>query len=137
LASEVDKFKNGFFDRGRVLEAMDAATFREMKRMGALTRTVAKRSMVKRKGASLPGRPPHEHVGTIDRLLFFAYDYQSESMVVGPVGFSGSTVLRDLEYGKKASGKLGGAIAPRPFMRPAMSVALAKFGERIRMRASS
>ena len=116
MASEVDKFKAGFFDRGVVLDAMDKASRRAMMRTGGYTRKVARNSMKKKKGAAPAGSPPHVHIGHVKNLLYFAYDTQQKSLVVGPVGFKDSPVPRILEFG-------GGKQEKRPFMKPAMLTA--------------
>lgn len=62
-------------------------------------------------------------------MIYFGYDRQSDSVIVGPVGFKGSNVPRVLEYGgktvitRRVRGKLVRKvvqIAPRPYMRPAL-----------------
>lgn len=123
---EVDTFKAGFFDRGAVLAAVGAAATTGMKRTGGYVRAVARNSMKKSLVASAPGAPPHVHVGTLKNLLFFAFDLQSESVVVGPVGFKGSAVPKVLEFG-------GGPIAKRPYMKPAQELAVANFAANIRV----
>lgn len=57
--------KAGFFDRARVMEAVDKATKKVLSRFGAYVRTRAKTSIRKGRGrTSEPGRPPYSHVGT-------------------------------------------------------------------------
>lgn len=123
---EVDTFKAGFFDRGAVLAAVGAAATTGMKRVGGYTRTVARNSMKKSKAASKPGQPPHVHVGTLKNLLFFAFDFATNSMVVGPVGFKGSDVPSVLEFG-------GRKIEKRPYMKPAQEIAIQNFAQNIRV----
>lgn len=125
MASEVDKFKAGFFDRGAVLDAMDKATRRAMMRTGGYTRKVARNSMRKKKGPAPPGSPPNVHVGHIKNLLYFAYDTQTKSLVVGPVGFKNSPVPRILEFGSGKQSK-------RQFMKPAMDAAAPTMAQSIK-----
>jgi hypothetical protein len=125
MASEVDKFKQGFFDRGTVLAAMDEAAVRGMKRTGGYLRKVARNSMKKRAGASPPGQPPNVHVGTIKSLLFFAFDPATKTLVVGPVGFGGSDVPKVLEFS-------GRGIAKRPFMKPAQDASVDRLAPSIK-----
>lgn len=112
MASEVDRFKSGFFDRGAVKDAMSEAARRGMMRTGGYLRTIARNSMKKAIGASAPGSPPNVHVGTLKNLLFFAYDAASKSVVVGPVALGNSDVPRVLEFS-------GRGIDKRPYMKPA------------------
>lgn len=76
-----------FFDREKVFRAMDKAKLRALSKFGAFVRTRARTSMRKRKKPSAPGTPPSAHVGTLKKLLYFAYDPATKSVVVGPVPF--------------------------------------------------
>lgn len=119
-----------FFDRPRVMAAVDAATRRVLSKFGAFVRTTAKQSIKKRKRVSMPLGPPSSHVGTLKRGILFGYDRERKSVVVGPVPFSGtvdSRALPALEYGGRSTmrGRDGSTqsitVAPRPFMGPAMA----------------
>ncbi|HUX17173.1 MAG TPA: hypothetical protein VMW52_11920, partial [Phycisphaerae bacterium] len=79
------RVKELFFDAPAVRRAMDDASHKALSRIGAFLRTRARGSMREAKGPSRPGKPPHAHVGTIKRLLFFSYDRATRSVVVGPV----------------------------------------------------
>lgn len=129
-SSEVDRFKQGFFDRGLIISAMDQATRKAMVSTGAYTRTVARNSMKKRKGPSDPMTPPHVHVGTLKNLLYFNYDPQARTVVVGPVGLGNSKVPGILEYGNKF-------VEPRPYMAPAGNKAYKKFAGKVRFTFST
>lgn len=140
-------FKLEFFDEQKVIDALDKATRRNLIRQGALLRTIAKRSMRKRKRASQPGQPPSVHSGELKKLLFFSWDASSRSVVVGPVGFKSQpsdpslgTVPAVLEKGgtvtraasRRPKRDRGRAvqrvrIAPRPFMVPAMEKSAEKY----------
>lgn len=124
MGREVDNFKQGFFDRGAVLNAMDEATRRGMSKTGGYVRKVARNSMKSAKGPAPPGSPPNVHQGQIKELLYYAYDSGTKSMVVGPVGFSGSDVPKVLEYS-------GRRIEKRPFMKPAMDASVDKLAPSI------
>ncbi|MCL4198366.1 MAG: hypothetical protein KJZ69_12840, partial [Phycisphaerales bacterium] len=72
---------------------------------------------------------PHSHVGLLRRFILFGYDRQSDSVVVGPVGFKASTAPAVLERGgtttvtRRRSGKRTERrvrIAARPYMNPAL-----------------
>ncbi|HOD83619.1 MAG TPA: hypothetical protein PKG77_19550 [Phycisphaerae bacterium] len=102
----LDKMKSMFFDRAKVKNAVDRATRQVLSKFGAFVRKTARQSIRKRKGVSKPGTPPSSHVGLLKRLIFFGYDTQKKSVVIGP------TPLRDvpeapplLEYGGRARRK--------------------------------
>ena len=71
-------------------------------KFGAYVRRAAKSSIRKAKSTSKPGRPPHSHVGTLKRLLYFGFDPATASVVVGPVPFAAGTAPRVLELGGEA-----------------------------------
>lgn len=147
-----------FFDRPRVRSAMDAATRRSLSKAGAYIRQSAKTSMRKKKGPSPPGKPPHAHAGTLRRLMFFAYDRNRKSVVVGPLKFRKGEAPRRLEFGATFNSRprmvrmtkpVGSdqkgrflsrgdrvliqgrvTIKPRPYMRPAMARELPKLPRR-------
>lgn len=125
MAGEVDRFKNGFFDRKAVIAIIGQAAASGMMRTGGYVRKVSRNSMKKKKGPSAPGSPPHVHSGELKKLLYFAFDYGTKSMVIGPVGFKGSDVPRVLEFG-------GRGIAARPYMRPAMVASLPRLAPSIK-----
>ena len=93
-----------------------------------------KRSIRPRKRNSRPGEPPSSHAGHLRRLILFGYDRQSDTVVVGPVGFRRSRAPNVLKFGGRTiverRGKLRGGgrnrekrtvrIAARPYMRLAL-----------------
>ncbi len=123
------RIKQMFFDRPKVKRAVDAARRRVLSKAGAFVRQTARTSIRKRKGSSKPGNPPHSHVGLLRRFILFGYDRQSDSVVVGPVGFRDSSAPRVLERGgtttvtRRRRGKQTERrvrIAARPYMKPAL-----------------
>ncbi len=123
------RIKQMFFDRPKVRRAVDAARRKVLSKAGAFIRQTARTSIRKRKGSSKPGNPPHSHVGLLRRFILFGYDRQSDSVVVGPVGFKASTAPAVLERGgtttvtRRRSGKRTERrvrIAARPYMNPAL-----------------
>jgi len=122
--------KTIFFDRKAVRSAVDRATRRVLSRFGAFVRRAAKSSIRKRKRTSTPGEPPSSHTGLLRRFIFFGYDRQRRSVVIGPqrlnqkVGDAPqalehggmSTVVEGLR-GKRRKRKI--KIAARPYMGPA------------------
>ena len=117
--------KEGFFDRQKILDSVDAATRRVLSKFGAFVRTRARTSIRKRKGTSAPGSQPYSHVGTLRELIFFSYDREAQSVVIGPTLASDPTgAPENLEYGGAADLPEGRKsrrvkIKPRPFMGPA------------------
>lgn len=77
-----------FFDKQAVISRMDKARRRILSKAGAFIRRRARSSIRRRKRVSRPGEPPSAHSGdkvaTLKNILF-AYDPQSNSVVVGPV----------------------------------------------------
>lgn len=124
--------KAAFFDRPAVKSAVDQATRRNLSKFGAFVRQRAKTSIRRPpKSAnpriSQPGRPPYSHTGLLKKFLFFAYDANAQSVVIGPV------LLRKSD-GKAPSLLEHGGVAvrerkrrryrPRPYMQPAFDAEL-------------
>jgi hypothetical protein len=136
--------KELFFDRAKVLAAVDDATRRQLIKAGSFVRRSARQSMRKRKKASEPGQPPRVDSGELKKFLFFAYEPAKKTVVVGPVQLGKSIAPSVLEFGgsyQNSQGKLipetplrltkNGKVAlrrikgqvkiePRPFMGPAL-----------------
>lgn len=145
--------KAGFFDRSRVIKSVDAASRRVLSRFGSFVRQRAKSSIRnapkediatglrlkgrRRKGqkvrdaVSKPGQPPYSHAGLLRTFLFFAWDQDRKSVVIGPARINrpavagGQTVPELMEYGGRTARK-GKSLryAPHPFMRPAFNAEL-------------
>ena len=108
------RFKKMFFDSPKVISAVDKTTRRVLSRFGAYVRTVAKRSIRKRKKAAPPGQPPSSHTGLLKKFIWFGYEPDSKSVVIGPARLSGKNrgeAPSLLEYGKE--------FPARPYMGPA------------------
>ena len=134
--------KKYFFDMQRVTDAVDAATRRALSKAGSFIRRDARQSMRKAKIKSKPGNPPHVHKGQVKRFLFFAYEPDTASVIIGPEKISGvtsKTALHALEYGGETTMVIGKRhrrrywwqkaphneyrqiiIQARPFMGPAL-----------------
>ena len=144
-----------FFDRDKVKAKIDHATRRQLMHAGGRTRVTARNS-IKRAGkrriarkttrkyrrgqrdptVSRPGKPPRQHVGGKQnlKLILYAYDRTSNSVVVGPVQFRNAAGVRDLpgvlEHGGRSKVRVrtrSGArktrpttVKARPFMGPAL-----------------
>lgn len=121
--------KGNFFDRKKVVDAVGRATRRVLSKFGAFVRVRARSSIRKRKGVSTPGGPPSSHTGLIRKFLFFAYEPDRKSVVIGPARLNSVVdpdALPALEYGGEstAEDRRGGkrkriSVRARPFMGPA------------------
>jgi len=97
-----------FFDSPRVMRAVDRATRRVLSRFGAFVRQTAKTSIRKRKRISRPGEPPSSHAGLLRAFIYFGYDADRRSVVIGPTPlhsreYRGGEVPALLEYGVEPS----------------------------------
>lgn len=87
--SALQSFKAGFFNRAKVLKAIDEAEYVSLVKAGAYVRKTAQRSMRYRKAKSNPGEPPSAHQDSpkgplLRKLLTFAWEPETKSVVVGP-----------------------------------------------------
>ena len=97
------RIKDLFFDRQKVIRAVDQATRKALAKAGAFIRQRAKTSIRKRQGPARAGDPPHSHVGLLKKFLFFGYDPASKSVVIGPARLARSTdAPHTLEFGGAA-----------------------------------
>jgi hypothetical protein len=78
------KVKELFFDRAAVTSATDRGRVRALNRIGAYLRLTAKRSMRRRKGSSAPGEPQHAHTGLLRDHVYYTFDHNTNSVVIGP-----------------------------------------------------
>lgn len=125
------------FSEKPVLKAKDRGTRKALKSIGALVRTVAKRSMKRRKTASLPGKPPRVIDGKLKKFLFFVVD-GAESVTVGPVKLAETGTPAILEYGGVKRNRVRRAgrrttqhiqVDARPYMGPAQETTSGKYAE--------
>jgi len=72
-----------------------------LSKFGALVRQRSRRSIRKRKQASKPGSPPTNRTGVLKRYIYFGYDSNRRSVVIGPVIAPGKAgkAPETLEYG--------------------------------------
>ena len=131
VGMKLDEFKKLFFDEKKVLDATDRARQRVLSRFGAYVRTAARSSIRKRRRTSEPGQPPSSHTGLLKRFIFFGYDRNWRSVVIGPTRLNQATgdAPPALEYGGPSQVIGGGqrkrkvvrriTIRARPFMQPA------------------
>lgn len=155
------EIKDLFFDRANVRRAVDRAKKRPLIKGGAFIRRAARSSLKKvrrpKKGFSKnektaarqrarvsdpspAGQPPKSRSSEPNlRTIFFVWDRQSESVVVGPVVLPSRSTDRtapDLqEHGgrgvvrRRGKKPIRGTWPRRPFMRPALESVLPKIPE--------
>jgi len=124
-----------FFDKKKIVDAVDKATRKVLAKFGAFVRQAAKSSIRTRKRISQPGQPPSSHAGTLKRLIFFGYDADRRSVVIGPMPFRKAeapalleqdhvagttrTVVRTVKSKRGGTQRRRMVYRARPFMGPA------------------
>jgi hypothetical protein len=118
--------KGLFFDRPAVMKAVDRAERKVLSRFGSFVRRGARSSIRKRKPISTPGFPPSSHTDLLKRNIFFLYDPQRSSVVIGPILLNkGTDAPALLEHGgsvmrQRDRKPVRMTYRPRPFMGPAL-----------------
>ncbi|HEX8322490.1 MAG TPA: hypothetical protein VF595_01135 [Tepidisphaeraceae bacterium] len=129
----VDFTFENFFDRTQVTTRIKKGVRRSLSKIGAYVRTSAKTSIRTRKKVAEAGSPPSSHTGLLKKLIFFAYDPDSESVVVGPAKLTSKNTKAPeiLERGGTGVNARGQPVLYRkfPFMQPAFEKNRAKFPE--------
>src|SRR5438094_633994 len=101
---KINDLKSRFFDRPRVHKAMDKAARAALSKFGSFVRTRAKSSIRRRKRISAAGQPPSSHTGLLKDFIFFAYEPDAKTVVIGPARLNRTTgAPRLLEEGGTAS----------------------------------
>lgn len=79
--------KANFFDSSKVRNQLERKERSALSRVGSFIRRRMRSKIRKRKRPSKPGQPPSAHTTGFASLrsIFFAYDQQRHSVVVGPV----------------------------------------------------
>ena len=121
------KINQLFFDREAVTSKVAPAIRKVLSKFGAFVRRTAKGSIRRRRKAAPPGSPPSSHTGLLKKFIFFGYDPEQRSVVIGPTrldrrGQGEAPSL--LEYGGQTTlvrrGKRERATyRARPYMGPA------------------
>lgn len=138
IGVRINQAKGLFFDRKAVMDKTTAAERRVLSKFGAFVRTSARSSMRRRKKPSAPGQPPSAHVGLIKQFLFFVYDPDRKSVIIGPALLNKpsrnavevlekggtTTVLRRDPNGQRRNRTI--KVAARPYMQPAFDKNLPK-----------
>ncbi len=144
MGFSIEVIRRGFFDQAKVARAVSLAKRKALSKAGAYVRQRDRQSIKRKKGAAEPGGPPHAHVaGSAGiKLILFAWDPKTESVVVGAVKYDGAKGPKD---GARNIEKGGEAVAqdgkgrPRkyryrgnPHTVPAMKHEAPKFAELFR-----
>lgn len=125
LGLKFHQAKAAFFDRPAVMNAVNRAERRVLSKFGAFVRRGAKSSIRKRKAVSEPGRPPSSQTGLLRKTIFFVYEPNRGSVVIGPIELNkGTEAPRLLEHGGQVTRRERNqrkrlVYRPRPFMGPA------------------
>jgi hypothetical protein len=122
--------QGGFFDRAKVMSAIDPATRRVLSGFGAFVRRRARSSIRTRKRISTPGAPPSSHTGLLKQFIYFSFDAASRSVVIGPAKLNKPGDMAVLEHGGDTTLRRRGKsfrahYEARPFMQPAFDAEIA------------
>lgn len=133
IGVRIAQAKSLFFDRQKVLSQVSRAERRVLSKFGAYVRQDAKQRIRRRKRPSQPDESPTNQTGLLKRHIYFVFDPDRRSVVIGPARLStGTEAPATLEYGGDAvvdtpQGKpVRVAIAERPYMGPAFRQELPK-----------
>ena len=108
-----------------VVEAANAAAFKNVGHAGATIRKDAIASITTSDEKSMPGTPPHTRKGSLPRSIAFAAE--DLEAIVGPRESIAGDAGHLHEFG--GTGESGEQFDERSFMEPALERNLARFGE--------
>lgn len=133
IGVRISQAKSLFFDRQQVQSKVSRAERKVLSRFGAYVRQDAKQRIRRRKRSSQPDESPTNQTGLLKRHIYFVFDPDRRSVVIGPARLStGTEAPATLEYGGSAvvetpQGKpVRVAIEERPYMGPAFRQELPK-----------
>lgn len=96
--------KSNFFDRKKVIDAVDAGKRQALSKAGAFVRQRAKSITGRRSSKSAKnGEAPKRHAGQLHDLIYFAYDDVHASTDVGPTPFGDGDAPNLLEFSGTAT----------------------------------
>lgn len=139
MGLSIETLRRGFFDQSKVVRAVSLAKRKAFGKAGAYVRQRDRSSIRRKKGSAPPGQPPHAHApgNSGIKLIFFAWDQRSESVVVGAVKFDGAKGPKDgarlTELGGEAQARDGKGrprrvrYRPHPHTGPALKAEAPKF----------
>lgn len=106
MTLDVKGFRASFFDRDAVMNATSRAERQVLSKFGAFVWKRAKTSIRQsKKKTSEPGKPPIGKTRKLRRFIFFAYDKEEKSVVIGPARLSGT-----VDPGAPARLEFGGSL---------------------------
>ncbi len=133
IGLRLSQAKSLFFDRQKVLSQVSRAERRVLSKFGAYVRQDAKQRIRRRKRPSQPEESPTNQTGLLKRHIYFVFDPDRHSVVIGPARLSaGTEAPATLEYGGSATIETSRRkpvrveIQPRPYMGPAFRQELPK-----------
>lgn len=139
----VKQFQGAFFTSSAVTKKVKPAARKVLSKFGSYVRQTARQS-IKNKKRSVASQPPANRTGKLKRFIYFGYDTNKNSVIIGPAKLTNTvsdTALISLEEGgstdilthsfDKARGKHSVQrsrvfVAARPFMKPAFDKELPK-----------
>ena len=126
IGLRIIQVKGLFFDRQAIQSAVSRTERKVLSRFGAFVRQDAQQRIQRRKRPSRAGESPTNRTGLLKRHIYFLFDPDRRSVVIGPARLNRSTdAPRTLEHGgeitieTKSKETIEVEIAPRPFMGPA------------------
>lgn len=133
IGFRIQQAKGLFFDRQKVQSAVSRAERRVLSQFGAHVRQDAKQRIRRRKRPSRAGESPTNQTGLLKRHIYFVFDPDRRSVVIGPVLLNRSTgAPATLEHGGETTIEtrrreaVRVTITPRPYMGPAFQQELPK-----------
>jgi hypothetical protein len=132
IGFQIQQAKGQFFDRQKVQSAVSRAERRVLSKFGAHVRQDAKQRIRRRKRPSRAGESPTNQTGLLKRHIYFVFDPDRRSVVIGPARLSiGTSAPATLEHGGDAAVEsdrkvVRVTITPRPYMGPAFQQELPK-----------
>lgn len=128
IGFRIEQAKGLFFDRQQVQSAVSRVERRVLSKFGAYVRQDARQRIRRRKRASRPGQSPTNQTGLLKRHIYFVFDPDRRSVVIGPVLLNrGTGAPATLEYGGETTietrrrEQVRVEIQPRPYMGPAFA----------------
>lgn len=121
-----------WFDKEYVLRHVDQAKAKILSRFGYFVMRDARQSIRKRKRPAAPGQPPTNQTGLLKKFIYFSYERERRSVVIGPALLPSARqqppIPQVLEEGGLARGvfRRPVRIQARPYMQPAFDRQLAK-----------
>ncbi|WP_437226020.1 hypothetical protein SH661x_004364 [Planctomicrobium sp. SH661] len=133
IGLRLSQAKQLFFDRQKVLSKVSRAERRVLSRFGAYVRQDAKQRIRRRQRPSNRDESPTNQTGLLKRHIYFVFDPDRRSVVIGPAQLStGTNAPTTLEYGGTTTINLPRRqpvqvrIEARPYMGPAFRQELPK-----------